>query len=247
VQGLTEFLPVSSSGHLVLAQAVLGVRIEGIFLEVVLHFATTLVVVLFYKDAVLRLLDPRAGGDTNRYRLALLIGVVPAVLFGLLLKEPMERLFESTGSTLVQLFVNGLMLLATRYAPAPRRGIGYGSAFLIGIGQALAIIPAISRSGATIATALFLRIRRKEAAEFSFLVSVPAILGAALLEAREIEAGASGMLLPAIAGMVVAAGSGYLALRFLVRVVEEGKLHRFGWYCLALAVAGGIALRVVSG
>jgi undecaprenyl-diphosphatase len=249
VQGLTEFFPVSSSGHLVLAQALLGLRAEGILLEVMLHVGTALVVVFYYRSKVADLLRPRFDRETNAYRLAILVGLVPAGVVGILLKEPIEGLFERPGATLLALAATGLFLLATRLAPEKGRTVTIRIAILIGLAQAVAILPGISRSGATIAAALFLGVRRKEAAEFSFLVSVPAILGAALLTALDLPGakGETAIFLPALLGTAVAMLSGYLALRYLVRVVLGGRLHRFGWYCLALASSGALALRILSG
>jgi undecaprenyl-diphosphatase len=247
VQGLTEFLPVSSSGHLVLGQVFLGVRTEGILLEVLLHLGTTLVVILFYKREVFELLRPRFDAKRNRYRLAILVGLIPAGLVGVLLREPIESLFENPVTTSVELACTGLFLLATRYAKEGDRVVTPWTGFLIGVAQAVAILPGISRSGATIGTALFLGIRRKEAAEYSFVMSIPAILGAALLTARELRGaeGEASFLVPALLGTAVAIVSGYFALRFLVGVVRAGRLHLFGWYCLALAATAGALLLII--
>ncbi|RPJ47193.1 MAG: undecaprenyl-diphosphate phosphatase [Candidatus Latescibacterota bacterium] len=249
VQGLTEFLPVSSSGHLVLAQTFLGVKTEGILLEILLHLGTTLVVVVFYRREIVDLLRPRFDPAVNRYRLAILLGLIPAGLVGVFFLEPLEALYENPSTTLGELAFTGLFLLATRYAKPGNRTVTPWTGFLIGIAQAVAILPGVSRSGATIATALFLGIERKHAAEFSFVMSIPAILGAALLTAREIRGaeGEAAFLVPALLGTLVAIVSGYFALRFLVRVVQAGRLHLFGWYCLALALVGAIALVLVGG
>jgi undecaprenyl-diphosphatase len=244
LQGLTEFFPVSSSGHLVIAQVFLGVRQEGILMEVLLHLGTALVVFAYYKEKAGYLLAPRLDGERNRYRAAILVGLIPAVVVGLFLRDRIEALFETPYPTLGALAATGLLLLATRYATTKERRLTLTVALVIGIAQAVAILPGISRSGATIATALFLGLPRKEAAQFSFLLSVPAVLGAALLTARDLP-GASpdgGFLLPALAGMVAAMVAGYLALRYLIRIVEAGRIDRFGWYCLAAALVATAAL-----
>ena len=240
LQGLTEFFPVSSSGHLVLAQAILGVRLEGILMEVLLHVGTALVVVWFYREKVFDLLRLRFDSERNRYRLAIIVGLIPTGFVGIFLKERIEELFERPGPTVAALAATGLFLVALRFVPPGKRQVTIALAFLIGIAQAVAILPGISRSGATIAVALFLGVRRREAARFSFLLSVPAILGAALLTAKDLsgEALSGGFLIPALVGTAAAILSGWLALRFLVRVVQEGRLHRFGWYCLTLAAVG---------
>jgi len=244
IQGLTEFFPVSSSGHLVLGQAVLGVRVEGILMEVLLHVGTALVVLFYYREKAFDLLRFRFDPERNRYRIAIILGLVPTGFVGVFLKDRIADLFERPGPALIALAATGAFLLLTRLAPKGEKELTYRIAFLIGLAQAVAILPGISRSGATIAAALFLGMRRREAAEFSFLLSVPAILGAALLTAKDMgeEAAAGGVLLPALAGAAVAILSGYLALRFLVGVVEAGKIDRFGWYCLALAASGGAAV-----
>ncbi|MFH1278538.1 MAG: undecaprenyl-diphosphate phosphatase [Candidatus Eisenbacteria bacterium] len=249
VQGLTEFLPVSSSGHLVLAQALLGIRSEGILMEVLLHVATAFVVLGFYRERAVDLLRPRFDGERNRYRLAIVIGLLPTAVVGLFLRDRIEALFERPGPTLAALAFTGVFLLLTRLAPPRERRITLGIAFLIGIAQAVAILPGISRSSATIACALFLGVRRREGAEFSFLLSVPAILGAALLTAKDItgEAASGTALAPALLGAAVAAVSGYWALRLLVRLVTRGGFHRFGYYCLTLAAVGAASVFLLSG
>lgn len=244
IQGLTEFFPVSSSGHLVLGQALLGVEMEGILMEVLLHVGTALVVVYYYRKRVAYLLSPVFDRERNDYRLAIIVGLIPTGIVGIFLKDTIENLFEKPGPALFALAFTGIFLLATRFVSEKNRALTLWIALAIGAAQAFAILPGISRSGATIAAALFLGLRKRDAAEFSFLLSVPAILGAALLSARDLsgEAASSGFLLPALAGTVVAMISGYLALRFLVGVVLAGKIDRFGWYCLLIAVGGGTAL-----
>lgn len=243
IQGLTEFFPVSSSGHLVLAQEFLGVTEEGILLEVLLHVATVLVVIWFYRAKIIDLLKPSFDAERNRYRLAIVVGLVPTGIAGVFFKEWFESAYENPYIVLFALGMTGLMLLATRFATAEKRPLSLTVALAIGIAQSVAILPGVSRSGATIAAALFLGMERKEAARFSFLLSVPAILGAALLTFLDIETAdwAGEALLPSFAGMIAAAVAGILALRMLVRTVLHGRFDRWGWYCVAVAVVGAIA------
>ncbi len=244
VQGFTEFFPVSSSGHLVLAQELLGVAQEGILLEVLLHLATVLVVVWFYRKKVAHLLQPRFDEERNRYRLAVVAGLVPAGIVGVFFKEWFEKAYESPVAVLVALGVTGVVLLLTRFARPGRRPLTLPVALLIGIAQSIAILPGVSRSGATIAAALFLGVEREEAARFSFLISVPAILGAALLTLKDLPGAGAGEepFAPAAAGMIAAAVAGIIALRLLVKTVIRGRFDRWGWYCVALSTVGIVAL-----
>lgn len=241
IQGLTEFFPVSSSGHLVIAQEFLDVHEEGILLEVLLHVATVLVVIWFYRAKVFELLAPSFDRERNRYRLAVVAGLVPTGIAGIFLKDWFEQAYDEPYVVLLALAGTGVLLLATRFAPARNRPLSLWAAFVIGIAQSVAILPGVSRSGATIAAALFLGVERKEAARFSFLLSVPAILGAALLTILDMPAGGSGEpLVPALAGMLVAAAAGFAALRMLVRTVLHGRFDRWGWYCIAVAAAAAV-------
>ncbi len=213
-------------------------------MEVLLHVGTALVVLAYYREKSGYLLAPRFDGERNRYRAAIVVGLIPAMVVGLFLRDRIEALFETPYPTLGALAATGIFLLATRLARGKERRLTLAVAFLIGIAQAVAILPGISRSGATIAAALFLGLPRREAAQFSFLLSVPAILGAALLTARDLPGSSpgAGFLLPALAGTAAAMIAGYLALRYLVRVVEAGRIDRFGWYCLAAALVATAAL-----
>jgi undecaprenyl-diphosphatase len=264
IQGLAEFLPISSSGHLVLAQQWLGdafvFQTDAVAFDLVLHLGTLLPVLHFYRADLLgilrQLLDgnpakhpggPLAWAKADRHRwLALMVVVasVPTGLIGVTLKDTFEALFHSVGAVCVGLGITGALLLATRALEGRANGreLGIATALLIGLAQGVAITPGISRSGTTIATALMLGIRREDAARFSFLLSIPAILGAVLLQAKEgvtISPGAGSALL---VGFAVSMAVGYASLRMLVALVKVGGLHRFAYYVWPVAIGGYLAL-----
>jgi len=241
VQGLTEFLPVSSSGHLVILQGLMDVPRQGIAFEVVVHLGTLLAVLVVYGRDLLRILVGALRRDRKSLRMIglLAIGSVPAGAAGVLLGDSVRELFDSPLLASFMLLVTGTVLFTTRWA---RRDGGPGplSAIVIGLSQALALLPGISRSGSTISTGLFFGLDREEAARFSFLLSVPAIAGAGLLELPGMSA--SDMETHLLVGFVVSALTGYSALRLLLRFVRHGKLHAFCWYCWAAGIVGILTL-----
>lgn len=245
VQGLTEFLPVSSSGHLVLGQRLLGINEPEMLFDVALHIGTlAAVVVVFWRDlwSMLRGLWARDARGREGLRLLMLVvvGTVPAALVGLLFKDLFESLFASVAAVGAALLFTGCILMSTRLAGPAKRGVmatGPGRALWVGVFQALAITPGVSRSGSTIAAALLAGMDRDLAARFSFLLSVPAILGAMLLQLIHLDRAAPVGMSALIIGGAVAAVSGFLALKLLIRLVRGGRLHLFAWYCWALGLA----------
>ena len=279
LQGLTEFLPISSSGHLALAEYLFGVESPGVSFEVFVHFGTALAVIVFFRKriwaivvAVVRWIV-RKEYERRDARLAwyLLLGTVPAAVLGYLLADRVAAAFERPVLVSALLIVTGFILWATRNLPeGTGGGATSGRALLIGLAQAAAILPGISRSGATIAAGLRLKLRRAEAAEFAFLLSVPIILGAtaasfiemsvvggvdaALAAVNATAAMASGSLpgpLPTpvptsaiVAGTVAAFVCAIPAISVLLRAVTIGKLHRFAYYCWVVGAVGVIAFLV---
>ncbi|MFQ5747000.1 MAG: undecaprenyl-diphosphate phosphatase [Gemmatimonadota bacterium] len=236
VQGLTEFLPVSSSGHLVLGEALLGLRLPGVFFEVVLHVATLCAVLWVYRARVGRLVSGvlRGEGESWRYLLLLALASIPAGLAGTLGQDFFEGMFGRPTAAAAFLLVTGVLVWSVRRtggsgtADVP----GAGQALWIGIAQAVAIFPGISRSGATVAAGAWRGVRVVPLAEFSFLLSVPAIAGAAILQLGDVgSVAAAGGLGPAAAGFAAALGSGIFAIRLFVRMLERRSFHRFGVYC----------------
>ena len=255
VQGLTEFLPVSSSGHLVIFQHFLGLHGAQLLFDVVLHFGTLLAVVLVYWRDLWKIFSQffvalggclREGnlkGAWRRYpffRLGiyLVAGTVPAAVAGLLLQDPLEKAFGSVRAASTMLIVTGCVLFFTRMKAAGGKkleDLTLWHALVIGVFQALALCPGLSRSGMTIACALYIGLDRDLAARFSFLLMVPAVLGATILQLHGVLGNeASPQPLPFVLGGLVALGSGYLALKFLLGVVHRGRLYNFAYYCWAL-------------
>lgn len=257
VQGLTEFLPVSSSGHLVAFQHLLGLRSPELLFDVVVHGGTLLAVLLVYgKDLweiikeslfataeMARTRNVRAVWRNRPYfRLAayLLIGTVPAAAAGLLFQVELERAFGSLPPVGYMLLITGAVLYGTRSGKGPGRDVEalcLRDCLVIGIAQSLALLPGISRSGITIATGLFCGLKRDLSARFSFLLSIPAILGANFFEAYRARWDMQMINeRPLLVGGLVALITGYVALRLLLRVVHKGKLHYFSYYCWAVGV-----------
>jgi undecaprenyl-diphosphatase len=260
VQGLTEFLPVSSSGHLVLGQYLLGVQQENpsIAFEVFVHFGTLMSVVTIYRREVATILfeifdvirQPQCIGEHYKskegFRTAFQIGItmIPTGIVYLLFKDPLEAAFQDPRLVCAMLIVTGIVLLLTGFRKKPTGDFTIPKAFWVGLAQSMAMIPGISRSGSTIATALYCNVDRKKAAEFSFLMSIPVILIATLLKTKELlETGESIQWLPMILGVLVAFGSGLWAIRIVIGFVVRGKLQYFAYYCFATGTLGLIFIR----
>ncbi|NLN06617.1 MAG: undecaprenyl-diphosphate phosphatase [Firmicutes bacterium] len=236
IQGLTEFLPVSSSGHLVIFQQLLGVREAGITFEIMLHFGTLISVFFVFGGDIIRILRNFYSKKQERHFLLMLIlGVIPTALMGVLLKGYFEGFYESPATTGFMLLVTGCLLYTLAYLRPGRKNEATMTAIdalLISVAQGIAIIPGISRSGATITSALWLGLNRETAVRFSFLVSIPVILGATLLEAKDLAvSGFSGLTASGLPGMLAAFLSGILAIRLFVKVLRKGKFHYFAYYC----------------
>jgi len=241
VQGATEFLPVSSSGHLVIVQAVLGVQVPGVLFEVAVHVATLLSIVLVYRKRLTELALGAASGDRDslRYLGLIVVATIPAGLVGVFGKDVVEALFENPATSGFALLVTGAFLWSSRAALARStdRMPGWGAATLIGVAQAFALVPGISRSGATVVMALWLGMEAREAAAFSFLMAIPAIAGAALLQIPEFGAGsgpAGGTLL---VGGAIAALTGVLAIRTFVAMLAKRSFYYFAPYTWVVGVA----------
>ncbi len=247
IQGITEWLPVSSSGHLALAQHYFGIDASVAF-DIVLHLGTLLAVFIYYRNDILSLAKGVLARDANSLRFASLIiaAAIPTAIIGLLLKDFFESMFASPLSIAIALSITGIFLILSSWissrrlkAPAAKTRNaepGTASALIIGIVQGIAVAPGISRSGATIGTALLLGIGKEEAARFSFLAGIIPILGAAVLEGRHaVDAGID--VLPALAGFATAAIAGYLSIGLLLRLLKESRFQWFGYYCLLLSAA----------
>lgn len=243
VQGAAEFLPVSSSGHLVMTQVVLGIEIPGVLFEVAVHLATLVSILLVYRTRVTDLTVGALSGDRDAWRYLGLVVVasIPTGLLGVFARDRIEALFENPWVPGVALLVTGAFLWSSRSAlsraESPRPG--WGAALLMGIAQAFALVPGISRSGATVVAALWLGIEAREAAAFSFLMAVPAIAGAAVLQVPDLGgSGAAGLsTVVVVVGSVVAGVVGVLAIRTFVAMLARRSFHFFAPYCWAVGAA----------
>lgn len=238
VQGLTEFLPVSSSGHLVVVEYAFGLSTPGVLVEVVLHIATLLAVLIVYRKRLSQLIAGTFRGDHKewRYVALLALGTVPAAFVGLMLTDWVERAFDSLIAVGTDFIATACILWSTRWVrPSKASEPSVMAASGIGVAQALAVFPGISRSGSTIAAATWFGIEPVKAAEYSFLLAIPAIAGAGLLQISAISTNAFDVGLGPLAfGFAVALASGIFAIRVLVMLLKRGSFHRFAPYCLAL-------------
>ena len=255
IQGLTEFLPISSSGHLVLWQNLLGFKEPELLFNISLHLGTLVAVCLFFRHDLkamvvettgflLSLLRRKRGfGQSRDYPHAsmllwVLVGTIPTGFIGLWFKSPLEALFGSLPVVGFMLIVTGLIVLASRKLSAndsTRTSVGLWAALAVGIAQGIAIIPGISRSGSTIVCGMACKLSRETAARFSFLLAIPATLGAMAVQLR--SEGLSREALPTLAaGFFVSAVVGLLALKILMGMVRKGHLHYFAPYCWAVGL-----------
>lgn len=255
IQGLTEFLPISSSGHLVMVGALLNDELDrSITFEVVVHFGTLCSILLYYRATLAdmaaslwaALRDPSSAKGEEGYepnvRLAgfILLSMIPALIVGLTLKDTIEEVFLDPYPVSIMLLITGAILFATRFRRSFTNHLGTGSALAIGVAQAFAILPGVSRSGATISLGLGLGIHREEVANFSFLMVIPVIAGAMLVEVIGLaEVGVDTAALGALAvGFFTAFVSGYFALKYLIILLKTRGIHPFAWYCWALGTFG---------
>ena len=242
VQGLTEFLPVSSDGHLAVIGHVAGVRTPGVFVEVALHVATLGSILVVYGGRFWRLALGvlRRQPDDLRYAGLLLIGMIPAGLVGLLFEDLIGRAFNSLWAAGVGFLITAVALWSTRNRGAASDAAVHptpAGALIIGLAQALAPFPGISRSGMTIASGLWVGLGAVAAADFSFLMAIPLIAGAGLVEARHASADIALVgAVPLLIGCLVAFFAGVFAIRFLVAMLRRGRFHVFAPYCVAIGL-----------
>lgn len=236
LQGVAEFLPISSSGHLVIGQHFLGLEKHGMRLDIMLHFGTLVSICAFYWHTIRRIISKTEW----QFALKIILSAIPAVIVYFLFKDFIEGLFDNAKMVGALLMFTGAILIGTRYLPRGNRDISWGRALLMGCGQALALLPGVSRSGMTLASARGGRVDTDKAAEFSFLMSAPLIMGATLLEVQKTFSGTAtaqseseiGWLLT-IYGAIVASVVGYCSLKLLVKALKGKWFWLFGPYCLA--------------
>jgi undecaprenyl-diphosphatase len=245
VQGLTEFLPVSSSGHLELGKALLGdtsIPQESMMFTVVVHFATALATLVVYRSEVARI----AGGlmqcknnEEFKFSMKILLSMIPAAAIGVIFADELELLFDKQIVLVgVMLWVTGILLMIADRAKNTSNDVTFGHSIIIGIAQAIAILPGISRSGATISTSVLLGVDRSKAASFSFLMVVPLILGKIAKDLIDgglhINGDQIGLL---IAGFIAAFVTGLFACQWMIKLVRNAQLKYFSYYCFVVGSA----------
>jgi len=243
VQGLTEFIPVSSSGHLVIFQHIMGIK-GALAFDVMVHMGTLAAVFAAFWEDILAILKK----PFSRLTYLLVVGCIPAALMGYFLQPLFEKAFESLLVVGIGLLITGVILKLSEQVAEHSlnmkqiRETSYGDVLFIGLLQGIAIVPGISRSGSTIAGGLLAGLDRTWAARYSFLVSIPVILGAGLVKAKDLSANPiNGSMLPYLLGFITAAIFGYLAIKIVMRLVREGRLSIFSYYCWVVGTATIIA------
>jgi undecaprenyl-diphosphatase len=244
IQGLTEFLPVSSSGHLELGKAVLGenaVPRESLLFTVILHFATALSTIVIFRKEVIEIIKgllQMKWNDEFKFSLKILISMLPAAFVGVFFEKELESMFgENIQLVGVMLLITALLLFLADKAKDTTKDVTYNNSFIIGLSQAIAILPGISRSGATISTSVLLGIDKTKAARFSFLMVVPLIFGsiAKTLLAGELSFESS-QIAPIASGFIAAFVSGLLACNWMIQLVRKSKLSWFAVYCMIVGL-----------
>ncbi len=243
LQGLTEFLPVSSSGHLTIAKALFGIETSDLSFEVVTHAATVCATIIVFRKEILDLLKGLFKfkyNDQTRYVCMIAVSMIPVFVVGMFFKDCVEALFGG-GLTVVGtalLATAALLFFSGRNSGKQIKPLSYKSAFIIGLAQAVAVIPGLSRSGSTIATGLICGVKRDQVAQFSFLMVLIPILGEAFLELVGGDFAVSSIgVMSLVAGFVAAFVSGLVACRFMIAVVKRAKLHWFAIYCALVGIA----------
>lgn len=238
IQGLTEFLPISSSGHLLILQRVFAMRGNEVEVSLVLHAGTVLALIMFFIKDIKKLLR-----DIKSLSLIAIVTIITGII-GIIGKDFFESLFVSCQCVSFTLMITGLILLLTKkFMDGKRDKVKSSDALILGFTQGIAIIPGISRSGITISTLLFRRIDRQTCFKFSFLASIPAVMGAIFLEAKEIGFAFRLNSLNFSIGFIFSFLSGIFSLWILKRVILKAKLHYFGYYCIFIAIITMIFLK----
>lgn len=250
IQGLTEFLPVSSSGHLVIGSELLNFQEQGVVFDVCLHLGTLIsVFIVFRKEIAAMIRAPFQYYSGNRdaevrqffyWDIFVILATLPAVVVGLFFKDQIDSLFGSTLVAYTMLVGTGTIMVIAQYVPERDKPLTWWRSILVGCAQAMAIMPGLSRSGSTIFVGMLLGIPRETIARFSFIMSIPAILGAAVLQMGDFFANppTADTAISLIAGMAMSTIAGYLAIKLLLDIIRKNRLQWFGYYCLTLATIG---------
>jgi len=255
VQGVTEFLPISSSGHLRLASALLGQDLEpDLLFDLIVHFGTLFSIFIYFRErlgklilSVFRVIQAPFASFRDwdndyelRFNTYILVSMIPAGIAGFTIRGHVEGVFANPVGISSMFMVTGLMLYATKFCAEGEKGLTLKNTFIVGLAQALALLPGISRSGATISMAVYLGIRREDIANFTFIMMIPVVAGATLLDLLKLNTTGlpDGMLWPLIIGFFTALISGYYALKYLIILFKSKGIHYFAWYCWAVGIMG---------
>lgn len=247
VQGLTEFLPVSSSAHLQIIPYLLGLKEHQLSYDVLMHLGTLLAVVIYFKNDLLNILkslttkNPVNNVNDKKLLLMLFIGTIPAAVAGVLLKDFFESMFSKILYIAIFLSITGVVLFMSEVIFAKKNNLKNISnmkiidSFLIGCAQAVAILPGISRSGSTISCGLVMGLNKEDAARFSFLLAIPAILGAVVLQSKEILLALQTNFISSFIAFVTSFIFGYLAIAFFISFIKKNSLKIFSFYCFIIS------------
>lgn len=241
LQGLTEFLPVSSSGHLVIIGSLLGVNKPGGTFEIVLHLGSLLAIFIFFRKQIFQLIKSLFDSSMKKERKIIgfiVIGTIPAVVVYFFFKDFFDQAFTNPLMAASMLFVTGLILLSTRIKHDGTKELTLMSAIIIGISQAFAIIPGISRSGTTISTGMLLGLKPAEIAEYSFLLVIPAILGGVVLKIDELQQIDSSLMWHYGFGLLISFVASLFAVYAVLELIKKGKFEYFAYYCFAAGAFG---------
>ncbi len=232
IQGIAEWLPISSSGHLALVQSIFGY--ENLSFDVFLHLASILaIIIVFWKD-IIGLIYPW-NNNKLKYLGILLIGIIPAGIAGFLLRQYIESVFSNILYIGIFFIISGIIIFSTKYFKEKKEKIGFLDSIFIGIFQAIAILPGISRSGATISSGLFKGIKKHEVVKFSFFMAIPVVLGASILEAKNIILSNIDPLFLIISFVITLLVS-IITIRLLLKIINQEKFYLFGIYDVLLGI-----------
>lgn len=244
IQGVTEFFPISSSGHLVLFETLFNMNAEEhIFFNIILHFGTLLAIFLYFKSDLITLVKGLFSKDKNQFKLGcnIVIATLPVVLVGLLLNDYISQIFSNYKAVAVMLGLTGVyFVIAEQFHKVKTTNLFFSSlkALLVGISQAISIIPGVSRSGSTLSTGLLLGLDREKSAEFSFLIAIPAISGAVVLYTIKVLTEPELQILPLpiiLTGFLASFLSGYFSIKFLMKLYKKHSLYGFSIYLIILS------------
>jgi undecaprenyl-diphosphatase len=239
VQGLTEFLPISSSGHIEISKVILGSSFdknEGLLFTIILHFATALSTMFIFRKDIINIfkgLLTKKWNESKKFSLSILISMIPAVFIGLLYEDFINSLFNGNLILVAaMLYITGLLLFLSDFLKIKQNKITYKNSFIIGLAQAIAILPGISRSGATIATSVIMGIDREKAARFSFIMVIPLIFGSMFKSMIDYDFNFESFnIISLLIGFISAFITGLFACKWMIRLVKSSKLYYFSIYC----------------